>query len=216
LKCREAEVWLHRQVAITVIQGEQMVGPDGRIRLGAYGGVPVAGHTLEEAALEIETFLQPYLVSPQVSIDVFSYNSKVYYVVLQGAGLGDKVVRYPITGNETVLDAISQVEGLQRFSSKNIWVARPAPQGGEPIILPVDWKGVTALADTDTNYQLLPGDRLFVAEDKQIAFNTALDKFLMPWERIMAFSTFGVQTVSRFSGNVLGRNTFNTGTVIVP
>ena len=63
--------------------------------------------------------------SLEVSLEVSGYNSKVYYIVTQGAGFGDGVYRFPITGNETVLDAISQINGLQRVSSKKIWVARP-------------------------------------------------------------------------------------------
>ncbi len=49
-----------------------------------------------------------YLENPEVSVSVFSYNSKVYYVITQGAGMGDGVFRFPVTGNETVLDAVSQ------------------------------------------------------------------------------------------------------------
>ena len=60
---------------------------------------------------------------------MFAYNSKVYYVITEGAGQGDLVARLPITGNETVLDAISQINGLSRLSSKNIWIARPTPSG---------------------------------------------------------------------------------------
>ncbi len=41
-------------------------------------------------------------------------------------------------------------------------------------ILPVDWKAITAQAATETNYQLMPGDRVFVAEDKMVAFDTGL------------------------------------------
>ena len=58
------------------------------------------------------------LDNPEISLDVFAYNSKVYYIVTQGAGQGDAVYRFPITGNETVLDAISQINGLNFNSSK--------------------------------------------------------------------------------------------------
>ena len=73
-----------------------------------------------------------------------AYNSKVYYVITQGAGLGDNVRRLPITGNETVLDAISQVNGLSQVSSKKIWIARPAPHDfGCQQILPIEWDAIT-------------------------------------------------------------------------
>jgi len=44
---------------------------------------------------------------------------------------------------------------------------------------------------------------VFIAENKVIEFDTGLAQLLAPVERIMGFSTLGVSTVSRFSGNVL-------------
>jgi polysaccharide export outer membrane protein len=126
-------------------------------------------------------------------------------VVTQGAGLGDGIYRFPITGNETVLDAISQMGGLQQISSKRIWLARPTPEPYKVQVLPVHWEAITAQASPATNYQILPGDRIFIAEDKWIALDTTLAKFTAPLERVMGFSLLGVGTVSRFSGDVLGR-----------
>ena len=84
-----------------------------------------------------------------------------------------------------------------------MWLARPTRDPHNAQILPVDWKAITHLADTTTNYQLLPGDRLFVAEDKLIRLDTDLAKLLTPMERVLGFSLLSVGTVTRFSGNVL-------------
>ena len=70
-------------------------------------------------------------------------------------------------------------------------------------VLPVKWEDITAHAAAGTNYQILPGDRVFIAEDKLIAFDTGLAKITAPLERIMGFSLLGVGTVTRFSGKVL-------------
>ena len=120
-----------------------------------------------------------------------------------GAGLGDRVDRFSIKGGETVLYAISDVQGLEQVSSKRIWIARPSRFSGEVQILPVDWKAITAQGATATNYQVLPGDRIFVAEDKLVAFDTGLAKFMAPFERLFGFGTLGASTVTRFSGRVL-------------
>ena len=53
-----------------------------------------------------------------MSVDVLAYNSKVYYVIMDGGGYGQQIVRLPCTGNETVLDAIAQVNGLPQVASK--------------------------------------------------------------------------------------------------
>lgn len=186
------------------IAGEHMVSPDGTVTLGSYGSVVVVGLTLTQAKQAIEEHLCQYLDDPEVSVDVFAYNSKVYYVVTQGAGTGDGVFRFPVTGNETVLDAISQINGLEEVSSKRIWVARAGRDcQGRNRILPVDWNGITQRGEIETNYQVLPGDRVYVAEDKWIAFDSNIAKITAPLERIMGFSLLGAGTVTRFSGPVL-------------
>ena len=185
------------------IAGEHLVGPDGTVTLGSYGSVRLVGLTISQAKQAIEDYLDQFLQDPEVSVDIWAYNSKFYYVVTQGAGLGDGVFRFPVTGNETVLDAVSQINGLEQVSSKRIWIARPTREPGTVQVLPVCWEAVTAQASTSTNYQLLPGDRLFIAEDKLIAFDTNLAKLTAPLERIMGFTLLGTGTVSRLSGPVL-------------
>ncbi len=185
------------------IAGEHLVGPDGMVTLGCYGSVPLVGMTLAEAKWALEQHLSQFFENPQVAVDVFAYNSKVYYVITEGAGLGDGVYRFPITGNETVLDAIAQINGLEQVSSKKIWIARPTLQPGHTQILPVQWHAVTANGCAQTNYQVLPGDRVFIAEDRWVAMDTAVAKLTAPFERLMGFSLLGVGTVTRFSGPVL-------------
>ena len=136
-------VQLTRVSGAQPVTGQYLVGPDGTINLRQYGVVPLAGKTVTEARLAVENHLRQFLDSPQVSVEVVSYNSKVYYVVTQGAGLGDSVHRLPVTGSETVLDAISNIGGLSQVSSKKMWIARPAPhQFGCQQILPIDWDGI--------------------------------------------------------------------------
>ena len=110
--------------------------------------------------------------------------------------------KLPITGNETVLDALTQINGISRVSSKRIWIARPMPGGaGCDAILPVNWKEITAGGATATNYQILPGDRIFIAEDKLVAIDAALNKMIAPFERIFGVSLLGaqaIQTMNRF------------------
>jgi polysaccharide export outer membrane protein len=196
-------VSLASMAATQQIAGEHLVGPDGTVTLGIYGSVPVVGLTVAEAKAAIERHLSQFLEDPEVAVDVFGYNSKVYYVVTQGAGMGDGVYKFPITGNETVLDAISQINGLQQVSSKRIWIARPTDVPGDVQQLPVSWEAITAQAAAGTNYQILPGDRIFIAEDRLIALDTSLAKIIAPLERIMGFTLLSAGTATRLSGKVL-------------
>jgi polysaccharide export outer membrane protein len=192
------------QVAISLLQasgvqqvaGEHLIGPDGYINLGVYGSVYVAGMTVDEARAAIEQKLSVYLDQPKVSVEVLIYNSKFYYIITEGAGFGDQMVRIPVTGNETVLDAMSQIGGLQQVSSKRIWIARPAPKDSAcDQILPVDWQAITRGASTATNYQLMPGDRIFVAEDRLLALNNTVAKIINPIERMFGFTLLSSQTI---------------------
>ena len=124
-------------------------------------------------------------------------------MITEGGGLGDGVTRFPITGNETVLDAIANINGLTQVSSKKIWIARPTPHCNQTQVLPVDWRAVAATGVTSSNYQIMPGDRIFVAEDRMVAFDTRLAKFLAPLERAAGFTLLGAGTATRLSGSVL-------------
>lgn len=196
---KQPQVWvtLAQMGAQQQIVGEHLVAPDGKVNLGTYGRVRIVGMTIEQARAAIEAHLSQYLESPQIAVDVLGYNSKVYYVVTQGAGLGDQVVILPSKGNETVLDAIGEIRGLRSNQSTRMWIARPGRndcQGDQ--ILPVDWLAVTQRGDAATNYQLLPGDRLYVSEDKLVAIDTKLGKVISPLERILGFTALATQTSS--------------------
>ena len=188
------------------IAGEHLVAPDGTVNLGVYGRVRLAGLTILEATDVINKHLSEYLESPKATIEVATYNSKVYYIITEGAGLGDSVVRVAITGSETVLDAIASIGGLSRLSSQRIWISRPTSGGaGCEQILPVDWKEITRGASTETNYQLMPGDRVFIAEDRLTAANTLVDKIIQPVQRIFGFVGLGTANLNRIERFGLSR-----------
>jgi len=196
------------EVSITLVQssgqqqisGEHLVGPDGTVNLGQYGSVYVAGMTIEQARAAIERALSASLEKPVISVDIFTYQSKSYYIISEGAGSGDSVIRIPITGNETVLDAIAQIQGLRNVSTKKIWIARPAPGGvGCDQILPVKWDEIVKGGGTATNYQVLPGDRIFIEENKLMRLDSTLAMIIAPAERVFGFGLLSAQTVQVFN-----------------
>ena len=189
------------------IRGPHLVRPDGSISLGVFGSARVAGLTVEQARSAIADAINssPEGVRPTtpiktdvVSVDVQAYNSKVYYLITDGGGYGEQVYRLAFTGNETVLDAVSQINGLPPVASKkHIWVARRVPDhGGSGNILPVDWKGITQGGSAATNYQILPGDRIYVQSDHLIRIDSGLAKILSPIERVLGTTLLGSETVN--------------------
>ncbi len=194
----DVSVSLLQSAGAQQVTGQHLVGPDGRVNLGTYGSVYVSGMTLEEVRAAVEGKLSEKLEQPEVFVDVLAYNSKVYYIVTQGGGFGDNLVRLPVTGNETVLDAVASIGGISQISSTNLWIARPAPNGvGCEQVLPIDWEDITRGASTATNYQLMPGDRLFIAENKYQLFNAKVSTFLQPFERILGAVSLGTSTANR-------------------
>jgi protein involved in polysaccharide export with SLBB domain len=142
---------------------QHLVAPDGRVNLGVYGQVYVAGLTLEHARMAVERHLSKYLDTPTAAVDVFACNSKTFYVITQGANR-DEVAQFRITGNETALDGLAQFGGLKAPNTAKVFIARPAPNGvGSDAILPIDLDRI-AKGFSDTNYQLLPRDRLYISQ----------------------------------------------------
>lgn len=184
------------------VAGDHLVRPDGRVSLGIYGDVYVAGMSLPDVSNAVKEHLKiAGIHDPKVAVDVTAYNSKIYYVITDGGGFGEAVTRLPFTGNETVLDAISQIQGLPDVSSKRIWIARPSPAGsGKAQILEVAWEDIAALGQTETNFQVMPGDRIYVQADKLIALDNHIEKLLAPFERIFGVSLLGFNVVRNSLG----------------
>jgi polysaccharide export outer membrane protein len=190
------------------VRGQHLVRPDGTVSLGIYGAAYVAGMTIDQAKESIGRTLATRIKDfdlRNLNVDILAYNSKFYYVITDGAGYGEQVIRMPITGSETVLDGISQIFGLPAVSSKKrIWVARRSADGTTDQVLPVDWCGVAQRGSTSTNYQIMPGDRIYVDAKKWVRFDTGMARFLSPFERVLGITLLGSETVNSISGRTTG------------
>jgi polysaccharide export outer membrane protein len=189
------------------IYGPHPVHPDGTISLGIYGTLPIAGKTVVQAREEIARVIYARLnpesiklkdVIDNLRVDIANYNNGHYYVIINyagAAGIGEIVERFPVTGTETVLDAMTRTKsygqpnmpGLPGMTAKGrIWVARPnAGHAGPDTILPVDWKGITQLGAMNTNWQIMPGDRIYLEAEPIRKFDNNVAKYLTPVSRIL-------------------------------
>ncbi len=180
------------------------VSMDGTINLGIYGLVYVAGMTVEQARDAVTEQLRKRIKtieSNEVALEVAAYNSKVYYIITDGGGYGQTVSRFPATGNETVLDALAQIGGLPAVSSKkHIWLARATPGHSAPQIMPIDWIGLTQRGEAATNYQIFPGDRIYVSSDPWVRIDTWLARRLAPINQLFGAALLGSTTVNSIKG----------------
>ena len=102
---------------------DQEVMADGSLDLGEFGRVIVAGMTLEQAEDLIQRALHENDVAePRVNVRLIQGIQK-YYVIGEVNSPG----AYPLTGHETVLDAIMEAGGLTaRASACDLLLARPS------------------------------------------------------------------------------------------
>lgn len=142
------------------LPGDQPVLPDGTINLGKYGTLVVAGKTVEEIAAMVRALVEAQVKGAGfIAVRVVTRVSKVYYVLGEVNAPG----AYPLAGRETVLDGLLAAGGLNdRASRKNIILARPSLPDACRVVLPVCYTDIVQLGDTATNYQLAPGDRIYV------------------------------------------------------
>jgi polysaccharide biosynthesis/export protein len=184
------------------IKGEHLVRPDGRISLGYYGEVNVAGMTVPDVKDVIVRHMQKYLSdevlglvnndenpgngsdrankkrrlidpgqSDRVLVELAAANSKNYYV--QGEVLVSG--RLPVTGKDTVLDAINLAGGLgPRADHHHAVLYRTFGGGAGPEAFQVNIDQIMLGDDLSTNYQLQPGDRLVIPADPKANPDAAL------------------------------------------
>jgi polysaccharide biosynthesis/export protein len=203
------QVALGQSRAMQQINGIHLVRQDGTLSVGVYGSVYLAGMTLDQARQAIEQHLSQYVLNPEIALDVYSYNTKWYYVIQDRAGYGQMVIRLPITGHDTVLDAISYVYGTYFLASnRHMWLSRP--NGEDPYkfqVFPVNWPAIVKGGSPATNYQLFPGDRLYVQSNPLIALNNRLIQLWAPimttFNNAFGLTVLGSSTVGSIEGVAL-------------
>ena len=222
------------------ISGERLVRPDGKISLGFYGEVFVAGLSTDEIKEKIVLHLRKFLpdevlglteidpkeegkvkdINPRdsnrVFVDVTAYNSKYYYVQGDVAAPG----KMPITGNECVLDAINYAGGLLATAApQNIRLVRPAPPGACcEQVLPVNLASIVSAGDPTTNYQLMPGDRIVVYRDPIVRATIFIDRIAAPFQTVlnsMLQYSFTARSIKSINIPIFGAGT-TTGTTTGP
>jgi protein involved in polysaccharide export with SLBB domain len=142
------------------LPGDQTVLPDGTIDLGKYGRFIVAGKTVDVIEKEVRQVVEAQTKDAgPITARIVTRASKVYYVLGEVNAPG----AFNINGRETVLDGIIAAGGVNRQAAqRNIILSRPTAPDGCRIVLPICYRQIVQLGDTSTNYQLMPGDRIFV------------------------------------------------------
>lgn len=132
----------------------------------------------KRARREFERRLDEKLEQNRVSVRMTNWESKKVYVLGEVNSPGS----FQYIGNETVLDAIIEAGGLGNKANRHsIIVSRPSSCGSCRTVMKVCYDQIVQLGDASTNYQLLPGDRVFVPsmtffDDLKQTFNPRANK----------------------------------------
>lgn len=159
-------VCLGRSTARQQIEGQHLVGPDGKISLGNYGRVTISGMTLDESKAAIERHLEQFLDDPDISLDVYKYSTKTYDVIVELPN-GQAISRFSCE-NETVVDGVRR--GMQVTDAKGlkVWVKRQSRHGNGDEVLHVDLPAIMSDRYSPTNYGLQAGDSIHIAANDAV------------------------------------------------
>lgn len=157
------------------LPGDQEVENDGSIQLGQYGQIHAAGLTLAEIRGEAERILaRTEDREVPLSVRLVEKRGEIFYVLGEVNSPGV----YPLEGHEKVLDALIKAGGITDQADRTgIILTKPTLPCECRVVLPVCYRHIVQLGDTSTNYQMEPGDRIFVPSSSVWA---GLGEFFFP------------------------------------
>jgi polysaccharide export outer membrane protein len=139
-----------------------VVRPDGRLTVPLVEDLAASGLTPTELAKAIENRLTAYIQDPVVSVTVLS-PSGVFDERIRIVGYVGQPASMPYQAGLTVLDAITQIGGLDIYADGNAaTIKRRTADGTEEIKLRLD--DLIRRGDLTANVALRPGDIIIVPE----------------------------------------------------
>ncbi len=145
------------------LYSKMTVTDDGRIAMPLIGKVDVSGLTPSEVETRIKGLLEKYINKPDVSVTVLEAGSKPISVI--GAVMRPGTIG--ITGNITLIQAITQAGGLATGYGRTLYVLRTAANGlTEQIAIDID--DLMVNGNPDLNLPLRANDVINVPIDASI------------------------------------------------
>lgn len=147
---------------------DQTVLADGTIDLNQLGRLHVVNKSVEDIRQEVEALVKAKTKeTAAVNVRLVGPQSKRFYVLGEVNSPGD----FPYIGRETALSAILTAGGItDKANVDKIILSRPSPPQGCRTVLPICYNQIVQLGDTSTNYQIMPGDRIFVPTRSMLDF----------------------------------------------
>jgi polysaccharide export outer membrane protein len=151
-------VWKNPDLSVKV-----PVRPDGNISVPLIGDVAVGGRMPTEVAKIIKQRLSVYLRDPQVTVILSKLQSHKYISRVRITGAVTKPVSIPFRQGMTVLDAVLEAGGVNKFASAD-GTKLYRKLGKKSEVKPIKLKRILKKGDLSTNWPLAPGDVITVPE----------------------------------------------------
>ena len=146
----------------TINEQRQRIRPDGKVSFEEIGEIEAAGKTPAQLSEDIrQRVVELYKLTNENPVDVriYTYQSKVYYVLGQVNQPGPRLY----TGRDTLLKAISQAEPNPMAWLERVQIIRPSrDKDVRPAIFELNYNKMMVHGDTTKNVLLQEGDVIFV------------------------------------------------------
>jgi len=166
-----------------------VVRPDGFFAFDLIGEVEAGGRTPEQVRREISERIQQFIVQPDVTVNVEESNSRRFYVFGEVKREGS----FPLVGEVTAIEALAAAEGATRFAVLNS--AQLTRLAREPGVYPIRYTDITMSADVRTNYELQPGDVIYVPPNSSARIGYALQVVFFPLQQLIGLGGGEVRRV---------------------
>jgi polysaccharide export outer membrane protein len=139
--------------------GKYGINEEGKIQYKFVGDLEVKGLTKDQLAEKLKTALAQYVVSPEISVSIVQYGSKIFYVLGEVPAPGQYVMK---AESISLRDAI-HLAGLPTLnaSMRRCELVTPSEKG-ESKIQTVDLYALLYRGDLRKNIMIKPGDILYV------------------------------------------------------
>lgn len=141
------------------VSGEFRINSEGKIQYEFVGDIFIEGMVKHEVKEELVDRLSKYIISPELTVKIIGYNSKVVYVVGEVGRPGKIFMRgNTITVREALIEAALPMLTAKTTKSRLI---TPTDKG-KPKMIPVNVHKLLFEGDLRENFVMKPGDTLYI------------------------------------------------------
>lgn len=147
------------------LRTSQRLTENGEIRLPLIGRVDLRGLTLRQAEARVEELYRDggFIINPEVILSLEEYSDR--FVSILGQVRNPSQVTFPPETNTIgIVEAITQAGGFTRIArTDSVQITRRRPDGTQEQLV-VDVEKFLRARGGSGEFQLMPGDRVFVPE----------------------------------------------------